>query len=219
MNRKIPCKAQYDEIAILRDKLETQNLLIKKLELTNEELLLTNKKLVDKLSTTDISTINNHNTINNTFNLYLIPYNEQCIDPNIITPEYALTGIDGIVDLLEQSTLMSNGKRNLVCTDVSRNIFHRVNNDLQWVKDIDAKYIKKEIFPVLASLYKRASHKISEKLNKLVSDDVSLEEKRQELAMLICFMELSSDRLHQKIINKLKNKIHVDRKELSMTLL
>jgi len=32
-------------------------------------------------------------------------------------------------------------------------------------------------------------------------------------------MELSSDRLHQKIINKLKNKIHVDRKELSMTLL
>jgi len=213
LQRKLQCyridNGNNNQIRELELQLKEKDLVIKELKLENEKYKL--------IVLGNNNTTNSHNNVN--VNVFLTPYNEKCIDPNIVTPEYALTGIDGIVDLLERSTLMANGQRNLICTDTSRNVFYRVNENVQWVRDVDAKYIRNEIFPILASLYKRASNIISEKvysrLNKLVSDDVSLEEKRQELAILICFMEMSSDKLHQQIINKLKSKIEGSHQQIN----
>jgi len=213
INRKYPCKTHDNTTQIqLELRLRQYELQINKLKLEIEKYKLQDKykpnnKLINNGSITN-------NITNNITNIHLTPYNEKCIDPDIITPEYALTGIDGVVDLLEQSTILPSGKRNFICTDISRNVFYRVDEKLQWVRDVDAKYIKAEIFPILAVLYRRASRKIEKRLDGLVSDDVSLEEKRQNLAILICFLEMCSSNLHQKVINKLKNKINVSKEHI-----
>jgi len=196
------------EIRELKLKLRERNLTIKELQLK-----------INKYPKQSIKNeyVNNGN-INYINNVNIVPYNEICIDPEIVTPEYALTGIDGVVNLLERSTRLPNGRRNFICTDISRNVFYRVNEKLQWIRDVNAKYIKDEMFPILAVLYKRASRKIEEKLDGLVAEDVSLEEKRQNLAILICFMELCSSKLHQKIINQLKNKIYGKKETLSLPI-
>lgn len=156
-------KKYKDNLKAKRKRIEELESKVKKLERQNKKLDDHNKELIKELDEhkgiiTGLKTAPDKRTIYNTAihpKLVNLPINNipaltqeymiEKVNDGILTYEKAVRGYPGILEVISELITHENDEgeieRNYVCTDVSRNSFHRLLESKKWKPDKGGRYL------------------------------------------------------------------------------
>ena len=188
-------KNYYDNIIqehLKNHQIEKMNIL----ENYNQLLINNNGKVVN-------------NTINNNYNITLIPFTKDSIPIEDITIQDLKKGISGISELLLKSITVDKekGLYNYICSDPSRNMYKYFSMERKWVKDINGQYIKDVFYPTILPKFKEI-YKNYQKHIKYNEDDEDIEQDL-EMAQRIVKLDTNDKNLHQDVLNEIKGHIYI----------
>lgn len=157
---------------------------------------------------------NNHkivqnNTINNNYNITLIPFTKDSIRTDDITIQDLKKGISGISNILLKTITLDKAKGvyNYICSDPSRNMYKYFSMEKKWVKDINGQYIKDIFYPAILPKYKELYERYQEnKKNKEINCETIEEELK--IASSIVKLDIKDRNFHQDILNNIKGYIY-----------
>jgi hypothetical protein len=151
-----------------------------------------------------------NNTINNNYNITLIPFTKDSIPIDEITIHDLKKGITGISELLLKSITVDKekGLYNYICSDPSRNMYKYFSMERKWVKDINGQYIKDVFYPTILPKFKEIYKNYQEhiEMGEDVEEDI---EKNLEMAQRIVKLDTNDKNLHQDVLNEIKGHIYI----------
>lgn len=150
-----------------------------------------------------------NNTINNNYNITLIPFTKDSIPIDEITIQDLKKGISGISEILLKSITVDKekGLYNYICSDPSRNMYKYFSMERKWVKDINGQYIKDVFYPTILPKFKEI-YKNYQKHIKYNEEDEDMEEEL-EIAQRIVKLDTNDKNLHQDVLNEIKGHIYI----------
>jgi hypothetical protein len=166
------------------------------LENYNQLLLNNNGKVVN-------------NTINNNYNITLIPFTKDSIPIDEITIQDLKKGITGISELLLKSITVDKekGLYNYICSDPSRNMYKYFSMERKWVKDINGQYIKDVFYPTILPKFKEIYKNYQNHIKS--NEDNEVIEEYLEMAQRIVKLDTNDKNLHQDVLNEIKGHIYI----------
>jgi len=166
------------------------------LENYNQMLINNNSKVVN-------------NTINNNYNITLIPFTKDSIPIDEITIHDLKKGISGISEILLKSITVDKekGLYNYICSDPSRNMYKYFSMERKWVKDINGQYIKDVFYPTILPKFKEI-YKNYQKHIKATEEKEDIEEDI-EMAQRIVKLDTNDKNFHQDVLNEIKGHIYI----------
>ena len=139
------------QIEKLQDKLADKNTTNITINITNNNNIRINNKILNQLSTFDLTKENVENTVNEKFN-----------------KNYLLEGEDGVTGFAVNYLLTNDdGKQKLICTDVSRKIFHYKDENNKVYKDPGAVQFADMYLPALKKKSCNLVTKSEDETNKI----------------------------------------------------
>jgi hypothetical protein len=150
-----------------------------------------------------------NNTINNNYNITLIPFTKESIRTDEITIKDVKNGISGISDILLKSITMDKekGVYNYICSDPSRNMYKYFSIEKKWVKDINGQYIKDIFYPTILPKFKELYLNYQKDKNAIQNGDNNIEEELQ-IANSIVKLDIKDRNLHLDVLNQIKGYIY-----------
>lgn len=187
---------EYYEDLINEQMKEHQTEKMNILENYNQMLINNNGKVVN-------------NTINNNYNITLIPFTKDSIPIDEITIQDLKKGITGISELLLKSITVDKekGLYNYICSDPSRNMYKYFSMERKWVKDINGQYIKDMFYPTILPKFKEIYKNYQQHL-KINEVDEDIEEDL-EMVQRIVKLDTNDKNLHQDVLNEIKGHIYI----------
>jgi len=228
-------KKYKDDIKTKREKIKEQGDTIKKLEKRIKKLDETNQELIKELDEhkgiiTGLKTAPDKRTIYNTNTAYVHPklvdlpinnipaltqeYMIEKVNDGILTYEKASRGYPGMLDVIGELITHENEKgeteRNYVCTDVSRNSFHRLLESKKWKSDKGGRYLNNmlDTFRDVMEEYKNRAYEAYEKTPHDSIEWGQVDWERKNISLLysgIVSREGKSDR--EELVNILRKEI------------
>ena len=180
--------------------MEFQNEKMKILEDYNLLLINNNQKIVQ------------NNTINNNYNITLIPFTKESIRTEEITIQDVKNGINGISNILLKSITMDKqkGVYNYICSDPSRNMYKYFSIEKKWVKDINGQYIKDIFYPTILPKYKELYSNYQKNKKTIQNDNENIEEELK-IANSIVKLDIKDRNLHLDVLNLIKGHIYTNK--------
>jgi hypothetical protein len=150
-----------------------------------------------------------NNTINNNYNITLIPFTKDSIPIDEITIQDLKKGISGISELLLKSITVDKekGLYNYICSDPSRNMYKYFSMERKWVKDINGQYIKDMFYPTILPKFKEIYKNYQQHI-KYNEENEDMEEEL-EMAQRIVKLDTNDKNLHQDVLNEIKGHIYI----------
>ena len=183
-------------------------------DLINEQMKEHQTEKMNILENYNQMLINNNgkvvnNTINNNYNITLIPFTKDSIPIDEITIQDLKKGITGISELLLKSITVDKekGLYNYICSDPSRNMYKYFSMERKWVKDINGQYIKDMFYPTILPKFKEIYKNYQQHL-KINEVDEDIEEDL-EMAQRIVKLDTNDKNLHQDVLNEIKGHIYI----------
>ena len=187
-------------------------------EKINNNLIKFKKEKMKILEEYNLLLINNNqkivqnNTINNNYNITLIPFTKESIRTEEITIQDVKNGIDGISNILLKSITMDKkkGVYNYICSDPSRNMYKYFSIEKKWVKDINGQYIKDIFYPTILPKYKELYSNYQKNKTTIQNDTENIEEELK-IANSIVKLDVKDRNLHMDVLNLIKGHIYTNK--------
>ena len=178
----------------------------------NDHLEIMENRLIDNA---DIKTINNINNIIIIENAK--PFSGDCFDINDYDiEEHLLRGVEGFVKFMYDNILFDkNGKyTNYVCMDASRKKCKRLDENLEWIDDINGSMLCREISRKFKGNTGMIYNKYLDTIAKYNLDDITRMETDNKINEELINIRQMDEKYYQNVLKKLMPMIMTTREEL-----